>query len=362
MNENLKNLLIRLSKDHTLLNSVEEVAKQGAVLPVLSSLGWDCFNMQEVTPEFSVGNGRIDYCLRTNKKNAVFIEVKRASVELDRHEKQLLEYSFTHGVEIAILTNGLTWWFYLPLVAGDWQQRKFISIDIRQQKLETATDHFQEFLSKTSITEGTAVKSAKAVRKSREKNKLIKQTLPEAWEQLLGEPDEFLLEILADKVESICGYNPDPETLTKFIYEFKSTNTSLPQTLTASANTFPQQSVEPAGRMPARPSTRQRGISIVIGKETINATTVGDLYLQALKYICDNNYITNAEEQIPYATSARRFLISRKPVHQRGNEFRVPIEYNGFYMETHKSYESALKQLEDFLKVCGLKMKNTSYI
>lgn len=148
----------KLSQDHTLLNSVEEATKQGAVLPILSALGWNCINIQEVTPEFSVGNGRIDYCLRVNQKKPVFIEVKRATEDLERHEKQLLEYSFEYGVDIAILTNGLTWWFYLPLLGGNWQQRKFFSIDIRQQKVESAINHFKDFLSKESILNGSAVK------------------------------------------------------------------------------------------------------------------------------------------------------------------------------------------------------------
>jgi len=95
MPEDLTQLLTRLSEDHTLLNSVEEATKQGAVLPVLSALGWNCFNIQEVTPEFSVGTGRIDYCLRINNNRAVFIEVKRANEVLEKHEKQLLEYSFS---------------------------------------------------------------------------------------------------------------------------------------------------------------------------------------------------------------------------------------------------------------------------
>jgi len=101
MSGNLKELLMRISKDHGLLNSVEEATKQGAVLPILSALKWDCFNIREVSPEFSVGNGRIDYCLRINNKNSVFIEVKRASEDLERHENQLLEYSFNFGVDIA---------------------------------------------------------------------------------------------------------------------------------------------------------------------------------------------------------------------------------------------------------------------
>ena len=48
--------------------------------------------------------------LLINQKKRVFLEVKRASENLESHEKQLLEYSFTEGIDLAVLTNGLVWW------------------------------------------------------------------------------------------------------------------------------------------------------------------------------------------------------------------------------------------------------------
>jgi len=48
-------------------------------------------------------------------ENKIFLEVKRAGEDLnnEKHEDQLLEYSFRQGVELAVLTNGMTWWLYL---------------------------------------------------------------------------------------------------------------------------------------------------------------------------------------------------------------------------------------------------------
>jgi len=285
--------------------------------------------------------------------------VKRATEDLERHEKQLLEYSFAFGVDIAVLTNGLTWWFYLPLLEGNWQQRKFISIDIKQQKIENATSYLKEFLSKEAILSGSAAKKAKEVKESREKNKLIKKAIPDAWKQLIEEPDEMLLEIFADKVEGICGHSPDLESLTEFINK---------QCIYPNQNTSEKQSLPPSP--PKRryirsdtpenissPSTRQKGASVTIENKSIVAETVGDLYYQALKYLYDNNYITKVEDKIPFATSSKRFLIAKEPLHQRGNPFRCPIEYNGYFMETHKNYEQALKQLEVLVNECGLSMK-----
>ena len=49
MSETLEILLSRLSKDQALLRGVEEATKQGAVLPILSHIGWNFFNLQEVS-------------------------------------------------------------------------------------------------------------------------------------------------------------------------------------------------------------------------------------------------------------------------------------------------------------------------
>ncbi len=352
MPESFEQLLSRLSKDQTLLHSFEEATKQGAVLPILSQLGWNCFNVQEVVPELSVGSGRIDYCLVINNKKAVFIEVKRSAEDLERHEKQLLEYSFEYGVDIAILTNGLLWWFYLPLVGGNWRQRKFFTIDIRQQNPHTASLHFGDFLNRDSVVNGSALKKAKSVKESREKTKTIDETIPFAWKQLLEEPDELLLELLTNRVESICGYRPDIEILTDFIHKVDIYKIQSP-----ADKELISKSIPPKQRIISPSPPKRRGAIVTIGDKTINASSVGDLYYKALKYIHDNNLIKKAESEIPFATSAVRFLIAKEPKHQRGNDFRVPIEYKGYYMETHKNYESALRQLEDFLKICGIRMK-----
>jgi len=222
MPESLQDLLSRLREDRSLFQSVEQAVRQGVILPILARLGWDTDNVREVVPEFDVGGRQVDYCLRVKEKNAVFIEVKRLSENLDReeHQAQLLDYAFREGVEIAILTNGLSWWLYLPLLKGSWTQRKFFAIDIRQQNVEAAAKHFGQFLGHDAISNGSAVERARSMHASREKARLIDQTVPRAWNQLCQEPDELLLELLADKVESLCGHRPESEPLAEFVAKF----------------------------------------------------------------------------------------------------------------------------------------------
>jgi len=148
---------------------------------------------------------------------SVFIEVKRTNEELETHQEQLLEYAFRQGVKIAVLTNGHMWWFYLPLFPGSWDQRKFFAIDIQEQELESAANHFMLFLSRDAIASGAAIKKAEEIRAGREKDRLIREKIPAAWRDLCQKPDEMLLELLADKVESLCGHRPGEDILAEFL-------------------------------------------------------------------------------------------------------------------------------------------------
>ena len=107
MNEQILSLLKQLRADTRLASFDEAATKQIVLLRVLSLLGWDIYNIDEVKPEFAVGSQRVDYSLRNKSINKVFIEVKKVGEDLDRHQEQLLNYSFKEGVKLAILTNGI---------------------------------------------------------------------------------------------------------------------------------------------------------------------------------------------------------------------------------------------------------------
>jgi len=217
MRESFEDFLSHLRADRALLHSGEQATKQGVILPILSHLAWDRDNIREVMPEFPVGNRSVDYCLKLDEKKAVFIEVKRINEELERHQEQLLEYAFRDGVELAVLTNGLSWWLYLPLLEGSWSQRKFFVIDLEQQELASVAQHFREFLSRMAVASGSAAERARAVHASREKARNINEIIPRAWHQLCQQPDELLLELFADKVESLCGHRPTEDVLAEFL-------------------------------------------------------------------------------------------------------------------------------------------------
>ncbi len=165
MEEKIKQKIksIRDQADDLMLSN-EATIKQVIVLSFLEILGWNINNFKEVFPEYSKDNKRVDFSLRVLGQNKVFIEVKNPRQDLAVCQEQLLLYSFSSGVEISILTNGFKWWFFLPLISGDWKDRMCFAINIEGQEEKKITDNFIKILSKENIQSGVSVVSLKKMR------------------------------------------------------------------------------------------------------------------------------------------------------------------------------------------------------
>lgn len=64
-------------------------------------------------------------------------------------------------------------------------------------------------------------------------------TLPEAWSKLVAEEDDLLLELIADKVESLCGFKPDIDAVARFLRESVSLRTDSVPRAPASPSSLP---------------------------------------------------------------------------------------------------------------------------
>ena len=146
----------------------DEIAtKQYVVLPIFRSLDWQDDNLYtlEVFPEKRVGDGKVDYALQQDQTSLVFIECKRWGTSIERYQAQICQYAFQAGIEIAVITNGRIWDFYLPNLTSTperriipWEDRIFCSIDLEIQ--QEAVSDFQKYLSKSNVEQGKAKSEA----------------------------------------------------------------------------------------------------------------------------------------------------------------------------------------------------------
>jgi len=220
MANTLEEFIINLQNEKN-FPSDEASVKQFIVLRLLSLLKWNIFDLKEVIPEYSIKNKKVDYCLKINNIARVFVEIKNINEDLNnpKHQEQLLDYAFREGIKLAILTNGKTWEFYLPLTEGSWEQRKFFTIDIVQQELEEIVKNFTNFLFKDNITSGQSLEKANSYLDIRLKLQFIDKNLPKAWNKLISETDELLIELVNESLEKICGIKADNETIAQFIQQ-----------------------------------------------------------------------------------------------------------------------------------------------
>jgi len=228
MMEDLIAFLGNVKSNPRLRSFNEDQTKMGIVLPILRRVGWDTENVDEVSPEFSVESRRVDYALRVNNRSVVFVEAKRPGEDLVNHEEQLLDYSFRQAVDISVLTNGITWAFYLPRADGDWKSRRAYTIDIIEQEVTSVASKFFDLLSKKDVESGKAHERAEELRKTKVKEKTIQEALPEAWNRLIEEPDSLLVDLLAETAERIRGYKPEPASVMGFLKQHEAQFLLLP--------------------------------------------------------------------------------------------------------------------------------------
>ena len=208
----------------------EASVSQGIVLRFLQSLHWPIFDSTVVCPEYSVGGRRVDFALcHPPGKALVFIEVKNIGKD-EGADRQLFEYAFHVGVPLAVLTDGRQWSFYLPGEQGSYDERRVYRLDLVDRDLDECEKRLQRYLNFSDCCSGKAVEAAKEDYRDQTKKRQIQQTLPQAWARLIKEPDELLVELLTNEVESLCGYKPDLDIVASFVRGQEATHTPPAET------------------------------------------------------------------------------------------------------------------------------------
>ena len=125
----------------------ETAMKQAVVLRILDAAGWSAFDLSEVEPDFQAGAAKVDFALkasasprqRASATPRVLVEVKSVdeNLESERHQRRLMNHCARAEVELGVLTNGLSWLFFLWSREHGRQDNQFCQINILEEP-ETA--------------------------------------------------------------------------------------------------------------------------------------------------------------------------------------------------------------------------------
>lgn len=207
----------------------EAAVSLGIVLPILRELNWATDNPMVVWPEHPAGKGKVDFALcdpTGHSKVKAFIEVKGLGGKTESAVKQVMdyvfEYAFESGVRIAVLTDGRTWSFYLPLEEGSYEERRVFKLDLSEHSSPKSSKILQDYLEKSRVVSGEAFEAALRDLRDRRRLEKARRAIPSTWGDIFeaSEPDESLnslVGVLAGRVESKVGVRPDDSDIVDFL-------------------------------------------------------------------------------------------------------------------------------------------------
>ena len=340
MSERLFDTLESVRSDSGVAALDEASVKQGVVLRILADLGWNPFDLSEVAPNFAVGGGQVDYCLRIGGRNKVLIEVEPGGADLSSSETALTGYSLESRVGLAALTNGLDWRFYLPAREGASADKLFSTIRAASTDKDVATDVLTKVLSKDKVASGSAVNHAKELLALRRHAKLVNETLPDAWRSLLSDPDDILMGLLADKVKAISNVVPGVPEVRNFLQGEAARSSSEP----ARTSREPARVRRPISRNANRteirrsPAQRTRGFRFQ-GERYIVSNWSG--ILLKLAEIMHERHPAEFERSVAPLRGRSRVYYGRS---SDGMTSPKPIGRSGWFVETNFGAKGARNQ------------------
>lgn len=354
MREILINAINEIRFNCNLVLMDEASTKAAVILRLLSELKWNPFNIEEVKPEYNVGGKWVDYSLRIANINKLFIEVKRIKENLEPHQEQLLQYSFQEGVKLAILTNGATWWFYLPLSEGSWEQRRFLAIDIFEQEPGDVADRFISFLYKKNIASGEALKNAEYLYRSHQKKSALRDAIPRAWTKIIKEPDDLLVDLLIETTEKMSGFRPEMNDIEQFLK--KNLNRFITSKTTVLAKNLSTTEID-SRTFPSSPIHSTNSTVDYINKKPISFIFCGKKYhpksWQEILLVISNEIYKKHKDEF------ERCLVLRGPkmayFSTNKNELSYPktIASSKYHVESKLNSNSIVRRSRDLMDLFG---------
>ena len=353
MSDKLFKVIEDLQSDESLNSLSEADISLGVVLRILDVLSWSTYDRREVSPEYSVENRWVDYALLIGNTPQVFIEVKKGAEPLEKHQEQLLDYAFRQGIKVAILTNGVTWWFYLPLRAVSWEQRKFTTVELDTQDKAEIAQKLVDLLGRENVRSGRSVQNAEVLYKKHR----ISTTLPEAWNQLVSEPEDLIVNLLVEKTKELCGEETDKSEVKRFLSAHLQ-NIKITSTILESVQDSASKPIDSEKDTKSKTLTFTRPKAFTLNEQRCEVKSWKEMLVKLCEIVYED-YEDQFEQQVSEMKGNKgRPYFSRNPeVLNQGRE----INGTGIYVEMPRGANSAKRFAQKFITHFGYDKSNLSF-
>ncbi len=181
----------------------EEATKNALIMPFFSMLGYDVFDTNEFTPEFTCDvatkkGEKIDYAIMKDGEPTMLIECKRAGMKLQKQQQaQLIRYFSTNRCRIAILTNGIIYHFFSDLNAPNiMDDEPFLSFNLLEDDSTIYRSSVQQFQKETFDVKNVISKAV-----FQKYAKVVEKTIREDLES----PSDALVKYFLSRPEIVTG-------------------------------------------------------------------------------------------------------------------------------------------------------------
>jgi hypothetical protein len=238
-------------------------------------------------------------------------------------------------------------------------------LDLLERDPTEAVVRLRRYLDYRSVASGEAVEAARADYRDVAKEREIRRTLPAAWRKLVEEGDELLCELVAEKVETLCGYRPELNLVAEF----------LVRSVVASGATAPQPGPRPTRattasivlpRTPPPPSVGSQSagaMGFTFRGQWHPATSGRDALLQVFRLLAQRD--PGFPERFAARTGGRgkRSYLARSPRElYPGTERLADVPSNareltpgsGWWVDVHLSYRGIRRVVGIACDVAGL--------
>lgn len=335
----------------------EASVSQGIILRLLNALGWSIFDSSHVSAEYVVGNGRVDYALcHPPGKPVILVESKDVG-NASGAERQLFEYAFHQGIPMAILTDGQEWSFFLPGEQGAYHERCVFKLDLLARTTQECCRIFDRYLRHSEVVSGAAITNAKDDYRSVSKKRQIEGTLPQAWAALLKEQDEILVELLAEKVETLCGFKPEPDLARQFLDSLL--RPSLPPPVAVGPGSPPPRPASPPGVVVSARDTEDFSGFELRGQQYRERNAIEVLFRVFEVLSQSNPHFLETYAALPKHGRKRRYLARDKwelyPGRRDLCEEYSQQKFGGWWIGTNYSRSTIRHAIELACEIAGLR-------
>lgn len=343
-----------IQKRNTLTN--EAKVRSAAIDPILTDLGWDITDVEEVEPEHTVNkNLHVDYALKPHSDAPqVFIEAKKVGGVSEKGEDQLFIYATNQGVPLLVLTDGFVWRFYLSMAAGRPNERLFLSLKVDESSKGGVQEELTKLLSKELVLNGESNSYANSLLAKKNLPRKLKSAIQKIWSSTIsgGVKDNIIIDYFCEELNEKFKIKANPtDVLTELkFYNRENDNSTL---------VYAKEDQK----------TKRRTTKVTGSKKQINGKIIGFIYLgteyetksgadclfKVINLLGKNDEKFMVElERVTISSKRRLVSRSRNLLFPRLDQVKKHARKldNKWYLGLNRSIQTIV---EDIIKACEIK-------